>query len=389
MSEWAMAQPRAEGSTTRPATSPTTGFAARRPPAFASPEVTGDRRVTLRVYAPKASVARVWTIDLPGSGFRPREMSRGEAGVWELALGPVEPGTYRYVFDVDGVTSVDPRNQAVSESNGTVWSVIHVPGSDFMDEADVPHGAVAAVHYRSSALGGRTRRMHVYTPPGYESAASGGEKYPVLYLLHGAADSDDSWTSVGRANFILDNLIAAKKATPMIVVMPMGHTGPFSFTAPPPPRADGRPSIGAEGFEDDFVKDVWPYVESHYRVQTDRAHRAISGLSMGGAQTLDIAVPRLEQFGYIGVFSSGIVFRNPAEFEKQHLAKLDDAAVRDGVRLVWLSTGSQDFLLGQTRQTVAVFERHGFKPAFHESDGGHTWINWQRYLNEFAPLLFH
>jgi enterochelin esterase family protein len=383
----AMAQPRAQGSTTRPATTaPTTGFASRRPPAFASPHVTADRRVTLRIYAPKAGAARVWTMDLPGSGFRPREMNRSEAGVWELTLGPIDPGTYRYAFDVDGVTGTDPRNQAVSESNGTVWSVMHVPGSDFMDELDVPHGAVAAVHYRSTALGGRTRRMHVYTPPGYE--AGGTEKYPVLYLLHGAADSDDSWTSVGRANFILDNLIAAKKARPMIVVMPMGHTGPFSFTAPPPPRPDGKPSIGAEGFEDDFVKDIWPYIESHYRVQADQAHRAIAGLSMGGAQTLDIATPRLEQFGYIGVFSSGIVFRSPADFEKQYQSKLEDASARNGVHLMWFSTGSQDFLLNQTRQTVALFERHGFQPEFHESEGGHTWINWQQYLNAFAPLLF-
>src|SRR5205085_6024517 len=139
--------------------------------------------------------------------------------------------------------------------------VLHVPGADFMDTRDVPHGAVATVYYQSSALG-KGRRMHVYTPPGYES---GSEKYPVLYLLHGAGDSDDSWTSVGRANFILDNLMAAKKAKPMVVVMPAGHTGPFG-AGPRPAAPGGRPNVGAGGFEDDFVKAVRPYVEGHYPV---------------------------------------------------------------------------------------------------------------------------
>src|SRR5262249_5953293 len=151
------------------------------------------------------------------------------------ALDPVDPGAYRYLFNVDGVLTADPRNQAASQSNGNVWSVLVVPGSDFMDAADVPHGAVARVYYRSAALG-KDRRMTVYTPPGYES---GTDKYPVFYLLHGAGDSDDSWTSVGRANFILDNLIAAGKAKPMVVVMPNGHTGPFSFIAPTDRPKDG------------------------------------------------------------------------------------------------------------------------------------------------------
>ena len=180
-----------------------------------------DRAVTFRLYAPKAESVGVLTTDLPG-GVAPRPMKKDDKGVWELTLAAVEPRTYRYLFDIDGARAADPRNQAVSESNGNVWSVLHVPGAEFMDRADVPHGAVARVSYRSAALA-KDRRMHVYTPPGYEA---GADKYPVLYLLHGAGDSDDSWTSVGRANFILDNLIAAKKAKPMIVVMPAGHTEP-------------------------------------------------------------------------------------------------------------------------------------------------------------------
>jgi enterochelin esterase family protein len=151
-----------------------------RGPVVASPEVKSDRKVVFRLLAPKAESVGVFTTDIPG-GFEPRAMKKGENGVWELTLGPVDPGAYRYLFNVDGVLTADPRNQAVSESNGDAWSVVHVPGSDFMDAADVPHGAVARVYYHSSALG-RDRRMHVYTPPGYEA---GAEKYPVLYLLHG------------------------------------------------------------------------------------------------------------------------------------------------------------------------------------------------------------
>jgi enterochelin esterase family protein len=172
-----------------------------RGPVFVSPEVAADRTVTFRMHAPKAEVVGLLTSDLPGDG-RPRALKKGDDGVWELAVGPAAPGTYRYLFTVDGMFVADPQNQAVSESNGNVWSIVHVPGSDFMDAADVPHGAVARVTYKSTTLG-KLRRMHVYTPPGYEA---GTDRYPVLYLLHGAGDRDDSWTSVGRAHFILDNL---------------------------------------------------------------------------------------------------------------------------------------------------------------------------------------
>jgi enterochelin esterase family protein len=348
-----------------------------------SPEVKADRRVTFRLLAPKAETVRLSTSDLPGDP-RGRALTKGENDVWELTVGPVDPGTYRYTFAVDGLSVVDPRNASVSESNGNVWSVVHVPGSEVADTANVPHGAVARVYYRSTALG-RDRRMHVYTPPGYET---GQGKYPVLYLLHGAGDCDDSWTSVGRANFILDNLIAAGKAKPMIVVMPAGHTGPFTFGAPPPPSPDGRPNLGAAAFEQDFIKDIRPYVEKHYRVLTDRPNRAIAGLSMGGAQTLNLTIVNLKDYGYVGVFSSGILFGRPGEWEKTHQAALGDAAAKDGLKLLWFATGTQDFLIRGSRDTVALFKKHGFNPVFKETGGGHTWINWRDYLTEFAPQLF-
>jgi len=279
---------------------------------------------------------------------------------------------------------IDPRNPATSESNENTWSLVHVPGADFMDTKDVPHGAVAEVTYYSKTLK-RFRRMHVYTPPGYEK---GGGKYPVFYLLHGAFDCDDSWTTVGRAGFILDNLIAAGKARPMVVVMPAGHTGPFNFGAPRPPTDE---------FVADFVGDVMPYAESHYRVRTDRAHRALAGLSMGGGHTLAIAAAHLEQFSHLGVFSSGVFgitgrgFGSDApgpSFEEQHRAVLDDAKKKKGLKLFWFATGKDDFLVETSRATVEMLKKHGFDVAYKETAGGHTWANWRDYLAEFAPQLF-
>jgi enterochelin esterase family protein len=368
---------------TAEAQAPKTPQARPRPPAVVSPEVKADRHVVFRLHAPKAENVSIFSSDMPG-GFQPRPLKKGENNVWELTLDPVDAGTYRYAVNVDGLSIVDPANQAVSESNGKVWSVVHVPGAAFMDTADVPHGAVACVYYHSSSLG-KTRRMHVYTPPDYEVS---NEKYPVFYLLHGAGDCDDSWTSVGRANFILDNLLAAGKAKPMIIVMPAGHTGPFSFGAPRAPSSDGRPNLGANAFEQDFTKDIRPYIEKHYRVLTDRSSRAIAGLSMGGAQTLNIAIPQLNDFGYIGVFSSGLLFRNFDDWEKDNKAVFADTAAKDGLKLLWLSTGSQDGLISQTRRTVDLLKKNGLNPVFKESSGGHTWINWQQYLHEFAPQLF-
>jgi enterochelin esterase family protein len=261
-----------------------------------------------------------------------------------------------------------------------------VPGSEVSDTKDVPHGAVAEVNYFSKSLQ-RFRRMRVYTPPGYEM---GDGKFPVFYLLHGAMDCDDSWTTVGRAGFILDNLIAAGKARPMIVVMPAGHAGPFRFGPP----GEGRPPV--DEFVQDFNGDIRPYIESHYRVHADRAHRAIAGLSMGGMQTLNIAIPNLVDFAYIGVYSSGIFgiggggqfAASGPSWEEQQKAVLDDPALKDGLKLVWFATGKDDFLIEMSRKTVEMLKAHGFAVTYVESEGGHTWTNWRQYLNDFAPLLF-
>ena len=365
---------------TQPAAQPGRPAFGRGPqgPVVVSPEVGADRHVTFRIFAPQAENVKLSAGDISGSGQR--QLTKGENGVWETTVGPLDPGAYRYNFNVNGLAVIDPRSPSISESNNNVWSVVYVPGSDFMDTTDVPHGAVASVYYRSTALG-RTRRMHVYIPPGYET---GDEKYPVFYLLHGAGDSDDSWTSVGRANFILDNLIAARKARPMIVVMPAGHTSTSSFIAAP----SGRAATMTSDFENDFLKDLIPYVEGHYRVLAERRYRAIAGLSMSGGQTLSIAISHPQQFDYVGVFSSGLFQRNPAQWETEHQPQLDDAAAKQELKLFWFRTGKDDFLLQNTRRTVELLRKHGFNIVFEESSGAHTWINWRNYLNEFAPQLF-
>jgi enterochelin esterase-like enzyme len=365
-------------------------------PQFASPEVRQDGRVTFRVYAPRAEAVRLAASDIPGVG-QSSQLVRAENGVWELTVGPIDSGAYRYNFNIDGVATIDPRNPDNSESNNNVWSLVYVPGSDLFDTRDVPRGAVAEVTYKSTALG-RFRRMHVYTPPGYETNR---DRYPVFYLLHGAGDSDDSWSTVGRAGFLFDNLLAQRKARPMIVVMPAGHAARASD------NVIGQ--TATDMFVNDFVTDVMPYVEKNYRVLTDRANTAMAGLSMGGGQTLQVAIPRLERFAYVGVFSSGLLGSFPtagrggppppapaptgvppaaAAWEKQHMAKLDDSGLKRGLRLLWFGTGTDDFLMPTTKGTIDLFKRHGFNPVFVESPGGHTWINWRRYLAEFTPQLF-
>jgi enterochelin esterase family protein len=384
-----------------------TGRAAVQGPTVGSPEVGRDRRVTFRILAPGAQKVELRSPgDIPGVGGRGvalPQLTKNADGVWEATFGPLPAGAYRYVFVVDGLTVVDARNPATSQTNTTVYSLASVPGSDLFDTKNVPHGAVAAVHYHSTALGG-IRRMHVYTPPGYETSR---DRYPVLYLLHGAGDVDESWTSVGRAGFILDNLIAANSAKPMIVVMPAGHVngaGAALGGSVPAAAATGIPGIGSgpDPFANDFLTDLMPYVEKNYRVLIDRQSRAIAGLSMGGNQTLNIAIPHLDKFAYIGVFSSGIITpgRGAAPptnttsgpfaevWEQQHLAALDNAASKRGLNLMWFATGKEDFLIETTRSTVALLKKHGFKPVFVESGGAHTWLNWRDYLSTFAPQLF-
>lgn len=360
------------------------------PPAFSSIEVDSDRNVTLRIWAPNAKKIRVAGGDMPGvSPNSPSsELKMGENGVWETKIGPVPSGSYRYLFDVDGLSVIDPRNPATSESNSNTWSLLTVPGSEVSDLKDVPHGAVASLSYHSKSLN-QFRRAHVYTPPGYEHS---DKNYPVFYLLHGASDSDASWSTIGRAGLVLDNLIASGRAVPMIVVMPAGHVGAFRFG---PGGGDFQKQM--DDFQIDFTKDLKPLVETRYRISNERKSRAIAGLSMGGAQTLNVAMANLGDYGYIGVFSSGVFGINGTgpgggagdAWEKKHDAVLNDKALKQGLQLFWFATGKEDFLLKTTEETVKVLRARGFDVTYDETDGGHTWIKWrEHYLPVFAEKLF-
>jgi enterochelin esterase family protein len=347
-------------------------------PAPVSPEVGANGSVTFRIHAPSVTSVQLTSPGdmsvVPFGGALP--MQKSESGLWQTTVEGVGSGTYRYAFIVDGVVVVDPSNRAVSESNRNVWSLVHVPGSPFMDQGDVPHGAVAEVHYPSGVREGQ-RRLHVYTPPGYER---GEGEYPVFYLLHGAMDSDDAWTTVGRAGFILDNLIAARAAEPMVVVMPDGHIGPFTM---------GRSPMRLEAFAEEFASDIKPYIEANYRVSQARAKTAIAGLSMGGAHTLEIAMGDLSEYAYVGVFSSGVFgVGDSTDWQDRHASALANADARKGLELFWFATGEEDFLLETTHATVDLMKQQGFDVEYHESKGGHTWVNWREYLHTFAGRLF-
>jgi hypothetical protein len=307
--------------------SPAPAPGVRQRSSIVSPEVSPDRRIMFRILAPQAKTVGLRTSDIPGLPRAGPAFAKDEGGVWSATIGPIDPGSYRYTFMVDGVSTLDPRNPAAAECNA--WSLVYLPGAEFMETANVPHGTVASVTYYSRALA-HFQRMHVYTPPGYEI---GGGQYPTFYLLHGSGHCDDSWTSVGRAGLILDNLIAAKKAQPMIVVMPASYT---------------------DAFAEDFVNSIMPYVEKNYRALTDRAHRAIAGLSMGGGQTLDISLSHLDKFAYVGVFSAGVFSYGPwpmpsPEWIAQHANMLDDAALKPGLKLLWFGTGTDDSTIPTTK----------------------------------------
>jgi len=351
-----------------------------------SPQVLPDRRVTFRIYAPKASEVSV-AGDWLGTSA-PVKLERDKQGVWSASVGPLTPDFYSYAFTVDGVRTVDPKNPVVKPGTTSLASMFFLPGkeAEFQDNKNVPHGDIRKVWFQSTTRDTQ-RRMHIYTPRGYDSSK---ESYPVLYLLHGGGDEDSGWSTIGRAGFILDNLLAEKKAKPMLVVMPDGS---FPRPANPPPRpgtpeADKAIAAAQERFANELVKDIIPYVEKNYRVPANAENRALAGLSMGGGQTLAAVTSYPDRFAYVGVWSAGI-FGKAADYEKRNAAFLDNAdRVNQVVKLFSISVGDKDFLFARAKGLSELLTRHGIKNELHVSGGGHTWINWRQYLHDLAPLLF-
>jgi enterochelin esterase-like enzyme len=348
---------------------------------YKSTEQLPDGRVTFRICAPDATNVGLGSSDnediSPNSfmGGTGRPMTKDDKGLWSVTTPkPLAPDTYRYFFFVNGVRVPDPGAREYSLERSNVDSLIEVkgPAGDFQTfHNDIPHGNVAKIEYWSEPLGS-VRRMHVYTPPGYEKD---GKSYPVLYLVHGAGDSDHSWATVGRANNILDNLITAGKAKPMIIVMPNGHT-------PDRPKNDGN-MLQNNDFSDDLLKVVIPYIDKNYRTIANADNRAMAGLSMGGAHTIQNGLPHSELFHYIGVFS---ISGGGEQYEKANDAALKQAAAV--LKLVYYAYGREDFVARNTDQLKGTLNKYGIKLTLHETGGGHTWINWREYLNDFAPHLF-
>jgi enterochelin esterase-like enzyme len=375
---WAQTPAPAPPSNAAPATCAGSGFLPG-PASYKSVEPLPDQRVTFRLCAPNAAFVSVTSSDLadviPMGGGLP--MTRNAQGLWSVTTPvPVAPDNYRFSFNVDGAVVPDPQGTTFSLTRVGQFSTFEMPGAEGAFQSydkNVPHGIVSVVDYWSTSLG-MMRRAHVYTPPGYMRDSA---HYPVLYLVHGAGDSDDSWTSAGHANYILDNLIAAGKAKPMIVVMPFGHT----------PERKGANMLANSDFGQDLFKDLIPYVDGHFRTVAKPSARAMAGLSMGGAHTLQFGLTHPEVFRYVGIFSMGLMNADQiASYETANAPGLAQAG--KSMSLVYYAIGNKDFLFASSTPTRAMMDKYGIKYVFHESDGGHTWINWRRYFADFAPRLF-
>ena len=346
-----------------------------RTPAVRSPEVHPDRRVTFRIYAPKATEVTVsgeFEVRAPA-----HKLTRDPQGVWSVTIGPFEPEIYEYDFIVDGVQMLDPRNPVVKYNRGpaAISSLLDIPAGRprAFDVRTVAHGKVD-IRYYDSKTTKQTRRVHVYTPPNYERMSS---RLPVLYLLHGGDGEDSVWTAFGRAHVILDNLIADKAMPPMIVVMPNGYAyGWDSGVAADTQQAD---------FQNDLVNDLIPFVQANYRASSDRKDRALAGLSRGGGQTLSIGLRQLNLFSRLGVFSAGS--NNPQEAFKDVAANAKK--VNEQLDLLWIGCGTDDFALPGAKRLDEFLTATGIEHTFRTTAGEHTWIVWRQYLREFAPLLWN
>lgn len=358
------------------------GLAQQAPPMIISPEVQSDNRVVFRFRDPNAKAV---SVALEGAK-EPLPMQKDDDGVWSITTEPLEPDYYGYSFVADGVNLINPSNSLMKPNLLNTQSMVHVSGPASLpwEINDVPHGVIHHHFYKSGIVGDQ-RDYYVYTPPNYDP--NGKERYPVLYLLHGYSDEANAWTAVGRANVILDNLIAQGKAQPMLVVMPLGYGAPEIVQRTPVFAASFRDASlrqrNWDRFRDSLLEEVIPAVESVYRVKNDRDSRAIAGLSMGGAESLLVGLNALDHFAWIGAFSSGGL---GDDFDKA-FPKLD-AKANSQLRLLWIACGTDDRLLDINRKLRDWLKAKGIQKTDVETPGIHSWQVWRRNLTTFAPLLF-
>lgn len=336
-----------------------------RPPAISSPEVNADKSITFKYYNRNAQ-----RVSVSGEFLKsPVAMKRDTLGVWSVTVPPVTPDIYPYSFWVDSVQIADPNNTNVFANERFKRSIVDVPGDKPLVHSlqNVPHGKVTYAYYNSKTLG-TTRQLLVYTPPGFDP--NGKKKYPVLYLIHGGSDTEETWIKVGRANLIADNLIAQGKAKPMIIVMPYGNVRPI-------PMPD---------FTKDVVNDIIPFIEANYPVIKESKGRAVAGFSVGGGQTLNIGLTNTDKFAYVCSYAP---FTATEEFRNNFTNwKPDAASVNKQLKLFTISVGTEDFLYESVKQNIAMFQEKNIKVEPFIVSGGHTWMNCKLFLATSLQQLF-
>jgi enterochelin esterase family protein len=345
------------------------------PPAIDSPVVNPDRTVTFKLRAPTAK-----QVQLSGQFQRANQpMTADPSGVWSVTVGPLEPNLYPYSFIVDGTSVADPSNMLIFPNERFKNSLVDVPGDKpaLYNAQDVPHGEVTYCYYQSKSLN-TLRPLLVYTPPGYRAST---DKFPVLYLVSGTTDTEETWYKVGRANFIADNLIAQKHAVPMIIVMPYGN---MLMGTPDPTTLQAAEMYKA--FATDLTGSIMPYVEANYRTLNDREHRAIAGFSRGGGQSLFSGLSNPDKFAYVGSYSAYLTQEVLEKFIPDFLARPD--AANSQLKLLWMGVGRDDFLYTQASTFDKLLTDKKITHKSLTTDGGHTWMNARHYLTETLQLYF-
>jgi len=334
------------------------------------PRILPDNRVAFRVNAPKAQTVQ---IDL-GKVYN---LQKDANGVWTGTTDPVSGGFHYYSLLIDGVAVADPASETFYGMS-RMASGIEIPfaGRDYYALKDVPHGDIRMKRY-FSAVDGAWKRCFIYTPPGYDTARN---SYPVLYIVHGGGEDERGWATQGLTDLILDNLIAAKRAVPMLIVMVDGNAGTSGFE-----------EAYLQHFDRELRQGIIPFVEKQYRVKAGAANRALAGLSLGGIQTLYTGLNSTDQFAYLGVFSSSWILPDQAALADRQYANM--AANRDKIngnlKQFWISQGGPEDIAYKNNQVMlAKLKELGIRYSYSESPGGHTWPVWRHDLYRFAPLLF-
>lgn len=340
-----------------------------------SARVTNKNEIIFSIYAPKAN-----EVSISGdfkNGYPAKSLTKANNGVWSYITESLSPDIYSYDFTIDGVKTFDPKNPLFKEAENGLSNYVEMngPSSKYAAIENVPHGTLSSIWIHSKVLNKQVR-MHVYTTPGFEQAK---KPLPVLYLQHGGGDNDASWSTIGKANIILDNLYAQGKIVPMVVVMPMGH---------PTPGFHMDLGVTTDPYYDILFKDIMPFIEKQYQVSNKKEDRAFAGLSMGGLQALNIGLFAPDMFGYILPLSTGYFPNQLKELEEKYSNELSNPKINQ-YKLFWIAMGGKEDIAYQNGENMKkVFDKFHIKYTTHNYEGAHTFLTWRHDLENFAPLLF-